>query len=129
MLTVTEVVTKGFSLGSVKESAEPRIRFTGNCDFDAVEPLGKFLKLVDTEMLSRKYASVSIDLEELYFMNSSCLKAMVSWIYGINEAGQPYTIRLLTNPRLHWQKRTMRTLQRLAPQVVEIEELAIDTPE
>jgi hypothetical protein len=129
MLTVTEVVTKGFTLGSVKDSSEPRIRFTGNCDFDAVEPLGKFLRLVDDEMLTKKYVSVSIDLEELFFMNSSCLKAMVSWIYGINEAGQPYTIRLLTNPSLHWQKRTMRTLQRLAPQVVEIEELVLDAPQ
>lgn len=129
MLSVPEVVAKGFTLSCVQDSSTPRLRFTGNCDYEAVAPLGAFLKEVNEVMLASDHASVSIDLEELSFMNSSCLKAMVSWIYGVNETGQKYTIRLLTNPRLHWQKRTMRTLQRLAPQVVEIEELVIDASE
>jgi hypothetical protein len=122
-LAVPRIEATGFTIEPVS-AAEPRFRFYGNGDTAAIQPLGRFLKLVHQEMVARSYTTVSVDLGELYFMNSSCLKGFVSWIYGVNTGGQPYRIRLLSNPRLHWQARSMATLQRLAPSVVEVHELA-----
>jgi hypothetical protein len=37
-----------------------------------------------------------VDIHELYFINSSCLKALISWIGALNElpVEQRYRIRL-----------------------------------
>jgi hypothetical protein len=122
-LAVPRVEETGFIIEPI-EATEPRFRFRGNGDTAAIAPLDRFLKLVHQEMLARSYTTISVDLGELYFMNSSCLKGFVSWIYGVNTGGQPYRIRLMSNARLHWQARSMATLQRLAPSVVEVHELA-----
>jgi hypothetical protein len=122
-LAVPRVEETGFTIEPVAAN-EPRFRFCGNGDTAAIAPLNHFLKLVHQEMLAGSHTSVSVDLGELYFMNSSCLKGFVSWIYGVNTGGHPYRIRLMSNARLHWQARSMATLQRLAPSVVEVYELA-----
>lgn len=123
-LGVPKVTATGFSLESAPAD-EPRFHFSGNGDNEAVQPLDRFLKAVHKEMLAKSHRAVTVDFSELYFMNSSCLKGFVSWIYGVNTGTHPYKIRLLMNPRLHWQSRSLATLQRLAPTVVEIVELAV----
>jgi hypothetical protein len=128
MLKVQEVVSKGFTLAVVHDSKTPAVSFSGNGDSEAIEPLKLFLKALDKELLAKRETSVAMNLKDLYFMNSSCLKAFVAWIYGVSESGKPYRIRLQTNPRLHWQARSMATLQRLAPKVVQIEELTSMAP-
>jgi hypothetical protein len=122
-LSVPKVASAGFSIEPVP-SVEPRIRFSGNGDTEAIQPLDRFLKLVHQEMTEHGHGVISVDFADLYFMNSSCLKEFVSWIYGVNTGEPTYRIRLLMNPRLHWQTRSLATLQRLAPQVVEIQEVA-----
>jgi hypothetical protein len=47
---------------------------------------------------------------------------MVAWIYKVDTEGRPYKIRLLRDPALHWQRTSLATLQRLAPEVVVIED-------
>jgi hypothetical protein len=50
------------------------------------------------------------------------LKAMVAWIYKVDTEGRPYKIRLLRDASLHWQRTSIATLQRLAPDVVIVED-------
>jgi hypothetical protein len=123
-LEVPKVARTGFTIEPVPAEA-PRFRFSGNGDSEAIQPLDRFLKQVHEEMLSRHYTAIEVDFGELYFMNSSCLKGFVSWIYGVNSGGQPYRIRLLMNSRLHWQTRSLATLQRLAPAIVDVTELVV----
>jgi hypothetical protein len=47
---------------------------------------------------------------------------MVAWIYKVDTEGRPYKIRLLRDPSLHWQRTSIATLQRLAPEVVIVED-------
>ena len=65
---------------------------------------------------------VVIEMTDLDFINSSCLKAMVAWVYKVDTEGRPYKIRLLRDAGLHWQRTSLATLQRLAPDVVVIED-------
>jgi hypothetical protein len=65
-----------------------------------------------------------VDLCDLYFMNSSCLKAFVSLIYKVNTTGRPYQIHLQMNPRQPWQRRSLEPLKRLAPAVVFLEDMS-----
>lgn len=120
-LSLPQIEGQGFQLAAV-ESARPKVRFSGNGDAEAVPVLDDFLKKLHEELMMKRASEVRVDLGDLYFMNSSCLKAFVSWIHKVNTNGRPYNIRLLMNSRQQWQMRSLATLQRLAPAVVTIEE-------
>jgi hypothetical protein len=123
-LSLPQIEEKGFQLAAV-EADSPKVRFSGNGDADAVPVLDEFLRKLHEELLIKRALDVRVDLGDLYFMNSSCLKAFVSWIHKVNTTGRPYAIKLLMNSRQQWQMRSLATLQRLAPAVVTIEETAI----
>lgn len=120
-LNLPRIEEKGFALQAFDQDP-PLVRFTGNGDSEAIAPLERFLRQLHTELLDKRCISVSVDLHELYFMNSSCLKNFVAWIYKVDTEGKPYEIQFLTNPRLHWQQRSLATLRRLAPTIVSIAE-------
>lgn len=123
-LNLVPIVESGFALLPVP-GAPPKVRFTGNGDSDAIAPLARFLRQLHTELVSHHLTQVNVDLGDLYFMNSSCLKHFVSWIHKVDTEGKPYEITLLTNPRLQWQQRSLGSLQQLAPTIVFIAEVAL----
>ena len=106
MLTLSAIRANGFALVPVLDGAVPTVKFSGNGDAEAINALDRFLKLLHKNLLDDKSTSVHVDLAELYFMNSSCLKAFVSWIYKVNTTGRPYQIHLQMNPRQPWQRRS-----------------------
>jgi len=126
MSNVPAIRASGFALVPLTGGPVPSVKFSGNGDTEAVAPLERFLKVLHQSLLDEKCSAVCVDLGELYFMNSSCLKAFVSWIYKVNSTGRPYQIRLQMNSRQPWQRRSLEPLKRLAPAVVQLEEPAID---
>ncbi len=67
---------------------------------------------------------VVIDLRELEFMNSSCFKCFVSWISDVQDLpeGQLYKVEFLSNPQLHWQKRSLHSLRCFAVELITVTE-------
>lgn len=124
MLSLSAIRANGFALVPVLDAPVPTVKFTGNGDAEAIAPLDRFLKLLHKNLLDEKSTAVHVDLADLYFMNSSCLKAFVSWIYKVNTSGKPYQIHLQMNPRQPWQRRSLEPLQRLAPAVVILDEVS-----
>ena len=120
-LNLGRIKREGFSLEPEVFGHHLVVRFTGNGDMSVVHTLDGYLKLVDSEMLRLELQEAVVDVRELYFMNSSCIKAFVSWIYRVSTTGSRYAIRFLANTRLHWQSNTLSALQRMAPAVVSIE--------
>jgi hypothetical protein len=125
MSNVPAIRAKGFALVPLTDGPIPTVKFSGNGDTEAVSPLERFLKLLHKTLIDDQCSAVCVDLGELYFMNSSCLKAFVSWIYKVNTTVRPYQIRLQMNSRQPWQRRSLEPLKRLAPAVVQLEEPAI----
>jgi hypothetical protein len=122
-LNLPTIAEQGLSLSPVTADG-PRVRFSGAGDTEGVVLLERFLGLLHEELLAQGLKQVSVELEQFTFINSSCLKALVSWVYKVDTSGRPYTIVMLRNPRMHWQKSSLSTLQRLAPQVVIIQDPA-----
>ena len=112
---------EGFSLEPEVFGHHLVVRFTGNGDMSVVHTLDGYLKLVHVEMQRLGLSETVVDVRELYFMNSSCIKAFVSWIYRVSTSDSPYRIRFLANTRQHWQANTLGALARMAPAVVSIE--------
>jgi hypothetical protein len=124
MLTLSAIRGNGFTLVPAPDAAVPTVKFSGNGDAEAIAPLDRFLKLLHKNLTDDKSTNVTVDLGDLYFMNSSCLKAFVSWIYKVNTTGRPYQIHLQMNPRQPWQRRSLEPLKRLAPAVVFLDDLS-----
>jgi len=97
------------------------LRFSGSGDMNAISPLSTFLKQVHEEAVRLSVSEVSCDLKQLVIMNSSCFKSFVVWIDTVKNAEHGYKIRFLTDPNLHWQRRSLEALRRLAANVVTIE--------
>src|SRR5689334_217909 len=114
---------EGLTLGPVP-GVPGRYRFSGTGEAEGAAVLDRFLAQLHQQALSRELREVTLELMELEFINSSCLKAMVAWIYKVDTEGRPYKIRLLRDASLHWQRTSIATLQRLAPEVVVIEDRA-----
>lgn len=129
MLTLSAIRGSGFVLAPLPEQPAPTVKFSGNGDAEAVAPLDRFLKLLHKNLIDAEGTEVHVDLGELYFMNSSCLKAFVSWIYKVNTTGRQYRIHLQMNPRQAWQKRSLEPLVRLAPAVVILEDPSAGKPQ
>ena len=129
MLTLPAIRANGFSLVPLDGGPVAAVKLSGNGDAEAVSVLDRFLKLLHKNLTDEGCTSVAVDLGELYFMNSSCLKAFVSWIYKVNTTGRPYQIRLQMNPRQPWQRRSLEPLKRLAPAVVFLDEVIDTKPE
>jgi hypothetical protein len=126
VLGLTPLVHTGFQLTPRIEDGALVVSFSGNGDMSAVEVLGRYLRQVHQEAVSLKVNDVSFDFRDLYFMNSSCFKAFVTWIDQASRSEQHgYLIRFLTNPRLHWQRRSLEALRCLAPNVVRVEPLKL----
>lgn len=118
MPSLPAIRTENFSLVFSDTGAAPALRLSGNGDGEVVAPLDRTLKQLHDELSFSGARSVVVDLSDLYFMNSSCLKAFVSWIYKVRTSGKPYQIRMQLNPRQRWQQRGLEPLQRLAPAIV-----------
>lgn len=123
-LNLPTIAEQGLTLAPV-DAPEARVRFSGAGDTEGVALFERFLGLLHADLVASGTAQIAVDLEQLTFINSSCLKALVSWIYKVDTSGRPYKIVLLRNPRMHWQKSSLSTLQRLAPQVVSIKDAAL----
>ena len=123
-LDLSPLVREGFSLTPNLEENGLVVQFTGNGDMEAVDPLGAYLKLVHRSAVELGVSRVAFDFSSLYFMNSSCFKAFVSLIDMVSRTDpRAYAVCFLTNPRIHWQRRSLEALRYLAPKVVEVEPL------
>lgn len=127
MLRLLGIRTEGFALVLADAGAVPVVRLSGNGDGEVVAPLDRTLKQLHEELVEASVRSVVVDLGELYFMNSSCLKAFVSWIYKVRTSGKPYQIRIQYNPNQRWQQRGLEPLVRLAPAVVFLDQIKVAT--
>lgn len=101
-------------------AAELAVRCAGTADMHAIEQLDGFLGELHRLALERASRSVSVDLRDLEFMNSSCFKCFVSWIGQVSDLapGQQYRIEFLSNPQMQWQRRSLNALRCFAMQVV-----------
>ncbi len=116
---VPSVAEAGLRLGPV-EGERCRFRFAGSGETEGALVLRQFLEQLHEVALSAPLTEVVVDLADLTFINSACLKALISWVHKVDTTGRPYTIELIRDTKMHWQRGSLETLRRLAPAVVKI---------
>lgn len=119
VIALPAIVREGFSI-TVEAQERPRLKLVGNADMEMLPVLGPYLRNLHESVLTGGAPMVEVDIRELYFMNSSCFKAFVTWIAEIAklDPAQRYQVRFLANSRLHWQRRNLAAMQSYAANVV-----------
>jgi len=110
-----------FSCAPSLNDGKLTVTFSGTGDVAAIEALSTYLKQLHAEAERLSLTEVTCDFRKLSFMNSSCFKAFVVWIDTVKNSARAYRIRFLTDPDMHWQRRSLEALRRLATTVVSVE--------
>jgi hypothetical protein len=120
---LSDVVVESFSTKSERRPEGLSISLKGNADMAIHEKLKAFLESVDEQAKRHRMKEVSFELQDLYFMNSSCLSLLLRMINGIIDAANThkYKVRFRSNPNLRWQKKSLQALHSYAQDIVVIE--------
>src|SRR5262249_17225948 len=106
----------GFAAEASPSSGPIEVRMSGNADSSVLAALEHFLRGLHSEACRLGTSEVRVDIRELYFMNSSCLKLFVTWFTQLRELNpaQQYRVIVSSSPQLHWQARSFDALRYIA---------------
>lgn len=114
-LNLSPVRTENLALTPELSGDTLQVHLKGNADSASNDAFGLFVSKLHSEAQRLRVREVKLDLNELYFMTSSCIKCFVTWIGFITVAppAQQYKINFVVNPNLRWQKRNLDVLLQL----------------
>lgn len=106
----------------VREADELQVTLTGTADGRWTVPMAEFVGAVEQEAEAAPTSVVVVDFRDLEFMNSSCFKAFVTWLQHLLDmpVERRYRIRFVSNPKRHWQARSLRALACFATELVDV---------
>ncbi len=119
---VISVKCDDFHADATHQSGVMTLRVGGVADYAAVDALEQLLDDVHAECTRAKVKETTVDLRQLEFMNSSCFKCLISWITVVQESAPAaqYKLTFLSNPQMHWQKRSLHSLQCFAEDLITV---------
>ncbi|MEA2697656.1 MAG: hypothetical protein QOI66_1927 [Myxococcales bacterium] len=111
-----------FSAEAWSEVEGLQVKLVGTADMSIRDVLSEFLARVHQRALGDRVAEATLDLRQLVFMNSACLKELAVWIGDIQElpAADRYRIVLHSSPEILWQRRSLEALARLGDDLVTV---------
>ena len=100
-----------------------QVSMPGTADLTIKTQLDQFLRGVHTEAQRCLAEEVTVDVRQLEFMNSSCLKSFVWWISTVQEqsGNGKYRIVFVSSPSVYWQRRSLNALACLANEIISIQ--------
>ncbi|HET9955169.1 MAG TPA: hypothetical protein VFQ61_11730 [Polyangiaceae bacterium] len=120
MLRVKRVALESFGIEPFVTEDRMILRLSGTGDMVAVEPLKDCLDEARKDIARLSFKSLEVDIRALYLLNSSCIKALVRFIFVVQQDGPKFGIRFLVDKNLTWQARALSALTRMAPDLVTI---------
>jgi hypothetical protein len=120
--SLTPIDEGDFKASGQLESERVALQLWGNADMRVKARLDTLLEEVDNKAVAAKVKEVVVDFRELVFMNSSCLKALVTWLGKVQDrpVAERYAVRFVKEPAAHWQKRSFNALVAFASEVLTI---------
>jgi hypothetical protein len=112
---------EGLSIVPRMESGVLRVSVVGTVEMrEPGELLNPYWTMIDEEARRHGIKRVEVDLRDLNFMNSSGILTFVRWITRAkgHPADAAYTLVLKYDRNVTWQRTSVPTLAKLAPNVV-----------
>lgn len=123
-MEVVTITGNDFSATARYEGSAISALLKGNADYAALDAVETLLTRLHVEAQRLAISETVVDLRQLEFMNSSCFRNFIGWITDIQElsAERRYKIRFLSNPKLHWQRRSIQSLRAFAVDLISVTE-------
>jgi hypothetical protein len=112
---------EGITIVPRMESGMLQVKVAGAVEMrEPGDLLNPYWIALDEEALRHHINRVEVDLRDLNFMNSSGILTLVRWITRAkgHPAGTGYTLVLKYDRNVTWQRTSVPTLAKLAPNVV-----------
>ncbi len=121
--TLAPLTAEGLSIVPAVHDTKMRLTMSGTVEMrDPGEMLNPFWSRIDMEARNRSLQSVEVDLQDLSFMNSSGILTLVRWITKL-KASAAYRLVIRYDRNVTWQRSSIPTLAKLAPNVVVPQEI------
>ena len=100
------------------------LRLVGNADLRAAQAFALFVRQAESAAIDGRLREVTIDLRQLEFMNAVCLRELAAWVSRLQAMPEAtrYRLRLVTDPRRHWQRLSLPMLKCFGTELVELVE-------
>jgi hypothetical protein len=85
---------------------------------DPGDVLNPYWTMIDEEALRRDLKTIELDVRDLNFMNSSGILTLVRWITRRKSHTSGYRLVLRYDHNVTWQRASIPTLAKLAPNMV-----------
>jgi anti-anti-sigma regulatory factor len=121
-LTLEPMSREGHSIVPRFEDRRLILKLSGTFDMTSANALQAYLEQVALEARRLQLLELVIDVVEVYYLGSSCIKSFVTLTVGMQSGTAGLLLRVVTNPRLDWQERAFSVLARIAPQRVRVEQ-------
>ena len=114
------LTVEGLSIVPRLDNGVLRITVAGAVEMrEPGDVLTPYWNQVDQEVRRRKVKRVEVDLRDLNFMNSSGILTLVRWITLVKgHTADSYQLVLQYDRNVTWQRTSIPTLAKLAPNVV-----------
>jgi hypothetical protein len=112
-----------FSTSADYDGKTITLHLVGDGNMSAIAPLEDTLIALHAEALRLRASIVALDLVRLEFMNSACFKKVLTWVGRVQgmDAQTQYRIRLISNPKTLWQRRSLHALRCFAVDLISID--------
>lgn len=119
-LTITE---PAFTASIDQAAEEVVVKLTGIGDAIAQRHFNAMFSELHSLALRQRSNRVRVDIRELSFMNSSCIKEVIVWIEKVRKGSdaEKYSILFLSSSTQPWQRRTLGAITHFAKGVVGVE--------
>jgi hypothetical protein len=96
-----------------------RVAMSGAVEMrDPGDVLNPYWTLIDEEALRHNLKTIELDVRDLNFMNSSGILTLVRWITRCKSRMNGYRLVLRYDHNVTWQRASIPTLAKLAPNMV-----------
>jgi hypothetical protein len=117
-------LSEGAFLASVvHDDKDIVIRLAGNADAAAQKELDRLFGEVHEQAGQLGVSRVHVDMRELNFMSSSCIKDVIMWLEKIRKADEAkrYLVTFLSSKAQPWQRRSLQALTHFAREIISVE--------
>jgi hypothetical protein len=123
MIELATLTEPTFSATVSHDAENIVVRFTGNADIVAQKHLDRLLGDVHEQAGRLRVGRVKVDIRDLSFMNSSCIKDVIVWLEKVRktEESHRYLVAFLSSATQPWQRRSLIALTTFGRGIVSVE--------
>lgn len=113
-----------FSVETTRPQARQlAVAMIGCADLRVQSEVATLIHRIHEEARMMNATLVFVNMDKLEFLSSGCFKSLCTWARLLLSREAAYKLRIISNPKYHWQVRSLNALMMLAPDLISVEKI------